>query len=38
MGEAGRTRALSFFRVDTMVTQFAELYENVARSKGILVP
>jgi glycosyltransferase involved in cell wall biosynthesis len=38
MGEAGRTRVESLFRVDRMVAQFAELYENLARSKGILVP
>ena len=31
-------RVESLFRVDRMVAQFAELYENVARSKGILVP
>jgi glycosyltransferase involved in cell wall biosynthesis len=35
MGEAGRARAESLFRVDTMVAQFAELYATVARSKGI---
>jgi glycosyltransferase involved in cell wall biosynthesis len=35
MGEAGRARAESLFRVDTMVQKFAELYETLAQSKGI---
>lgn len=37
LGEAGRARVEAQFRVDTMVAQFAELYENLARSKGIPV-
>jgi glycosyltransferase involved in cell wall biosynthesis len=36
MGEAGRARAESLFRVDTMVEKFAELYETLAQSKGIV--
>jgi glycosyltransferase involved in cell wall biosynthesis len=36
MGEAGRARAKSLFRVDTMVEKFAELYETLAQSKGIV--
>ena len=35
LGEAGRARVEARFRADTMITQFAELYENLARSKGI---
>ena len=35
LGEAGRARVEAHFRADTMVAQFAELYENLARSKGI---
>jgi glycosyltransferase involved in cell wall biosynthesis len=37
MGEAGRARAQSLFRVDAMVNKFAELYETLAHSKGIVV-
>jgi glycosyltransferase involved in cell wall biosynthesis len=37
LGEAGRARVEAHFRSDTMIAQFAELYENLARSKGILV-
>jgi len=37
LGEAGRVRVEAHFRADTMVAQFAELYENLARSKGIKV-
>jgi glycosyltransferase involved in cell wall biosynthesis len=37
LGKAGRARAESLFRVDTMVEKFAELYETVARSKGLAV-
>jgi glycosyltransferase involved in cell wall biosynthesis len=33
MGEAGRARVETNFRADTMVAQFAELYEDIARSK-----
>ena len=33
--EAGRARVETLFRVDTMVTQFADLYEELARAKGI---
>ena len=36
MGEAGRARAESLFRVDTMVQKFAQLYETLAQSKGIV--
>jgi glycosyltransferase involved in cell wall biosynthesis len=35
LGEAGRARVETRFRADSMVAQFAELYENVARSKSI---
>jgi glycosyltransferase involved in cell wall biosynthesis len=35
LGEAGRARVETHFRADTMIAQFAELYENLARSKGI---
>ena len=37
LGEAGRARVESLFRADTMVAQFGELYENLARLKGIVV-
>ena len=37
LGEAGRARVEAHFRADAMVAQFAELYENLARSKGIAV-
>ena len=37
LGEAGRARVEDHFRADAMVAQFAELYENLARSKGIAV-
>jgi glycosyltransferase involved in cell wall biosynthesis len=37
LGAAGRARVESLFRVDTMVAQFGELYENLARSKGVAV-
>jgi glycosyltransferase involved in cell wall biosynthesis len=33
--EAGRARVETLFRVDTMVAQFADLYEKLARTKGI---
>jgi glycosyltransferase involved in cell wall biosynthesis len=36
-GEAGQARVEAQFRVDTMVEQFAELYEELARSKGLAV-
>jgi glycosyltransferase involved in cell wall biosynthesis len=35
LGDAGRSRVEAQFRTDTMVAQFAELYEGVARAKGI---
>ena len=35
LGEAGRGRVEAQFRADTMVAQFAQLYESLARSKGI---
>jgi glycosyltransferase involved in cell wall biosynthesis len=37
MGEAGRARVEADFRADAMVAQFAELYEHLARSKGIVM-
>jgi glycosyltransferase involved in cell wall biosynthesis len=36
-GEAGRGRVEAHFHADTMVAQFAELYESLARSKGLTV-
>ncbi len=38
LGEAGRGRVETYFRADAMVAHFADLYENVARAKGILNP
>ncbi len=35
LGEAGRARAETHFGADAMVARFAELYEQLARSKGI---
>ena len=35
MGDAGRFRAEENFRAEAMVAQFAELYETLARSKGV---
>ena len=35
-GEAGRARVELEFGVDRMVTRFAELYETIARTKGII--
>jgi len=35
LGEAGRARVDTQFRAETMIAQFAELYENLARAKGI---
>jgi glycosyltransferase involved in cell wall biosynthesis len=35
LGEAGRARAESHFRADVMISQFADLYESLARSKGL---
>jgi glycosyltransferase involved in cell wall biosynthesis len=37
LGEAGRARVEAHFRADMMVAQFANLYEELARSKGIAV-
>jgi glycosyltransferase involved in cell wall biosynthesis len=37
LGGAGRARVEAHFRADTMVRQFADLYEDLARSKGIKV-
>jgi glycosyltransferase involved in cell wall biosynthesis len=34
---AGQARVEKLFRVDTMVAQFAELYEELARAKGVLI-
>ena len=36
-GEAGRASAEARFRTDTMVAQFADLYEELARAKGLSV-
>jgi glycosyltransferase involved in cell wall biosynthesis len=36
LGEAGRARVVEEFRADTMVEQFATLYEELARAKGRL--
>jgi glycosyltransferase involved in cell wall biosynthesis len=38
LGEGGRSRVEGHFRADTMIAQFAELYESLARFKGIAVP
>jgi glycosyltransferase involved in cell wall biosynthesis len=35
LGEAGRTRVEAHFQVETMIAQFAKLYEDLARAKGI---
>ena len=35
LAESGRVRVESRFRIDTMVAQFASLYEELARSKGL---
>jgi glycosyltransferase involved in cell wall biosynthesis len=37
LGDAGRARVESHFRAETMVAQFADLYEQLARAKGIEV-
>jgi glycosyltransferase involved in cell wall biosynthesis len=37
LGEAGRARVEAEFRVETMVAQFAEMYEELARGKGLAV-
>ena len=37
LGDAGRARVETQFRADAMVAQFAELYENIARSKEISI-
>jgi glycosyltransferase involved in cell wall biosynthesis len=36
LGAAGRDRVASSFRADAMIQRFADLYEELARSKGIL--
>ena len=36
LGEAGRARVEAEFGVERMIERFAELYETIARSKGIL--
>ena len=36
LGTEGRARVASQFRADVMVTQFADLYERLARAKGRL--
>jgi glycosyltransferase involved in cell wall biosynthesis len=35
LGDAGRARAEAEFRAETMVARFAELYEQLARAKGL---
>jgi glycosyltransferase involved in cell wall biosynthesis len=35
MGEAGRARVETHFRAETMIAKFTDLYEQLARSKGI---
>jgi glycosyltransferase involved in cell wall biosynthesis len=35
LGHAGRARMEAHFRAETMVTQFARLYEDLARAKGL---
>ena len=37
LGEGGRSRVESEFGVERMVNKFAELYENLARSKGLKI-
>ena len=37
LGEAGRVRVEAEFRASTMVDRFAQLYEEIARSKGLRV-
>ncbi len=37
LGEAGRARAEAKFRAEIMVARFAELYEQLARAKGLSV-
>ena len=37
LGDAGRARVESEFRADTMVARFAELYEGLARARGLAV-
>jgi glycosyltransferase involved in cell wall biosynthesis len=38
LGEAGRARVETEFRADHMVARFAQLYEDLARAKGLAVP
>jgi glycosyltransferase involved in cell wall biosynthesis len=38
LGAAGRRHVESHFRAETMIAHYAELYESLARSKGIAVP
>ena len=35
LGETGHTYVKTHFGIDKMIAQFAELYEELARSKGI---
>jgi glycosyltransferase involved in cell wall biosynthesis len=37
LGAAGRARVETEFRADTMVARFAELYEQLARAKGLAI-
>ncbi len=37
LGAEGRTRVEAEFRADTMIARFAELYETLARAKGLAV-
>ncbi len=36
LGEAGRVRVAEEFRVETMVDEFASLYDELARAKGLM--
>jgi glycosyltransferase involved in cell wall biosynthesis len=37
LGTAGRARVETRFRVDTMITHFAQLYEDIACQKGLIL-
>jgi glycosyltransferase involved in cell wall biosynthesis len=37
LGEAGQARVDTHFRVDTMIAQFIQLYEDLARAKGLSI-
>jgi glycosyltransferase involved in cell wall biosynthesis len=38
LGNAGWERVNSLFRADAMIDQFAQLYEQLARAKGLMAP